>query len=163
MAPFRFLKTLCVAVTLVVGAFITQPQTAQAGERVVGQWSDGYWYPAQITGYDRQGYSLLFDDGDRARLASSQVRPFTWQPGTRVQCRWQGGRTYYNGVVAAISGNNVLIHYDDGDREQTNVVWCRSAYGGGGAVAPSHLRDSSSGVPDDPEEFLRAIERNRGR
>lgn len=143
---------------------LTLSQSAQAdGDRVLAQWSNGKWYPAQIATYRGGRYHIRFDDGDTARVTERQVRPFSWHEGTRVECKWQQGRRYHSGHITAIRGSRVRVQYDDGDREVTHVRFCRSATAGAGYVAPPHIRESSRGVPSDPKAFLRAINRNRAR
>ncbi|GAB4214573.1 MAG: hypothetical protein OHK0012_12880 [Synechococcales cyanobacterium] len=96
------------------------------GLRVLGQWSDGLWYPATVTSSQGDRIRLQFDDGDVATVAPSQVRSITWRPGTRLQCNWLNRGTYYSGVIAQMNGNSIYVHYDDGDREQTVIGRCRS-------------------------------------
>ena len=149
-----------VALALLVALAATTPAEA-GGSRVLAQWSNGKWYPAQITDYDGRRYHVLFDDGDTSYAKEHQVRPFTWDLGTRVQCKWQQGNRYYQGRIAGIRGDKVRIQYDDGGREVTNVRYCRSDSAGPPDRVPRHVRESSRGVPSDPKEFLRVIERNR--
>ncbi|MGN7614441.1 hypothetical protein ACQZV8_20415, partial [Magnetococcales bacterium HHB-1] len=158
--------TLLMITMMVSGLFLFQGdlEAFQRRDRVLGQWSDGLWYPATINGYRSGYYSVAFDDGDVARLAPAKVRRIYWGSGTRVQCNWKGRGKYYRGVIATKHGNHVMINYDDGDRENTVIGRCRSSSGGGSVQqrqrVPNHVRESASGVPSDPMEFLKAIERN---
>lgn len=57
--------------------------------------------------------------------------------GDRVSCNWKGGGTFYDGRVAEQrAGGRILIHYDDGDVEETTPDRCRVLAGGGGAPPP---------------------------
>ncbi|MGQ0587413.1 MAG: hypothetical protein ACT4PK_09460, partial [Gammaproteobacteria bacterium] len=48
-----------------------------------------------------------------------------FEVGDRVQCNWKEQGTYYPGVIARRDGDQVLVHYDDGDKEQTLLTQCR--------------------------------------
>ncbi len=134
------------------------------GTRVLGQWSDGKWYPARVQSQSNGRYRLQFDDGDVATVGGHQVTPLSWSSGTRVDCRYQGGRSYYSGVISRIAGNTLTVVYNGGNRETTAVGFSGR---GGSASAYSEqrrrLQESSADVPSDPTEFLRVIEQNRGR
>ena len=39
--------------------------------------------------------------------------------GTRVECRWKGGPTYFRGRISQLDGEYVYIEYEDGDKEWT--------------------------------------------
>lgn len=43
----------------------------------------------------------------------------------RVECRWKNGSTWYQGVIAEKTGNQVFIHYNDGDKEHTTIDKCQ--------------------------------------
>lgn len=107
----------------------TSHKGSRSGDRVIGQWSDGEWYPATVKSSDRNGYKLTFDDGDTAVVTKHQIHPFNWRNGSRVQCKWQNGSLYYTGVIASINGRSLNINYDDGDRETTTTQACRDANG----------------------------------
>jgi len=100
---------------------------ASAGDRVLGQWHDGLWYPATISSASGNGLHLAFDDGDRRTANPSQVRPIDWNVGTRVQCNWKGRGKYYPGVIGRKDGDQVFINYNDGDKELTTIGRCRSS------------------------------------
>ena len=100
---------------------------ASTGDRVLGQWHDGLWYPATIRSASGNELQLAFDDGDRRTANPSQVRPLDWQVGTRVSCNWLGRGKYYRGVIGRKNGDQIFINYDDGDKEQTTVGRCRSS------------------------------------
>jgi hypothetical protein len=98
----------------------------EVGDRVLGKWSDGLWYPARITNRDAGLYYLQYDDGDRGTAGFREVRAINWGVGTRVECNWKKGGTYYPGRIAAKRGETITINYDDGDREVAQIGICRS-------------------------------------
>lgn len=96
------------------------------GQRVLGQWGDGLWYPGTIAGRNGDFAHVSFDDGDRADLPRSRIRPIDWGVGTRLQCNWKSGGRYYPGTITRSNGLAVHISYDDGDQEDTSIGKCRS-------------------------------------
>lgn len=119
----RSLKGLIIGLLIFVAAVA---YAWQAGDRVLGQWSDGYWYPASIAGVDGANYSVSFDDGDTAVLPASKVRAMNWKVGTKVQCNWKQGGVYYSGTITSMEGEYIHISYDDGDQEDSTISICRS-------------------------------------
>ncbi len=98
----------------------------RAGDRVLGQWSDGFWYPARIQSVDGSRIRLIYDDGDLGTVGPNQIRAINWGVGSRLQCNWQNRGTYYSGTIAQRQGDSIFVNYDDGDREQTVIGRCRS-------------------------------------
>lgn len=96
------------------------------GDRCLGQWSDGYWYPATVVEAGEDAYSVAFDDGDSATLSDSQIRSIDWNVGTAVECNWKGGGSYYPGSITRKSGDAIHVSYEDGDEEDTSIGKCRS-------------------------------------
>jgi hypothetical protein len=107
------------------GAFAARTGYAR-NQPVLAQWSNGWWYAARISGWNSEVYHVAFEDGDTANLRPNRISGHVWRPGSRVQCKWRGGDTYYDGVIAARNGTAVRVHYDDGDREDTYLAYCRS-------------------------------------
>ena len=103
------------------------PSMAQvSGGRVLGQWSDGRWYPARVIWIQGNAISVNFDDGDQSVLDYSRVRSINWTEGTRVQCNWKNQGRYYSGYIAEMEGERIFIQYDDGDQELATIGRCRS-------------------------------------
>lgn len=98
----------------------------KAGDRVLGLWSDGLWYPANITGVTPAGFNVSFDDGDVAVLPATKIRMINWRVGTKVQCNWKRGGRYYSGTITRKQGDSIHISYDDGDQEDSTISICRS-------------------------------------
>jgi len=98
----------------------------QEGDRILGQWGDGYWYPGIISEASGDGFNVSFDDGDTAVLPASKIRAINWTVGTRVQCNWKGGGKYYSGTITEMDGESIHISYDDGDQEDSTISFCRS-------------------------------------
>ena len=97
-----------------------------AGERVLGRWGDGYWYPATVDRRHDDGVELHFDDGDLARVDGPRVRAIDWREGTRLQCNWKNQGRYFPATLAQRVGERIEIAYDDGERETATLGRCRS-------------------------------------
>jgi len=122
-ADMRSLKfgIACILVLLSAVAFAWK-----TGDRVLGQWSDGLWYPARIVGVTGADFNISFDDGDTAVLPASKIRRIDWKVGTRVECNWKRGGAYYRGTITKIQGEAIHISYVDGDQEDSTISICRS-------------------------------------
>lgn len=96
------------------------------GDRCLGQWSDGYWYPATVVNTGEGVYNVAFDDGDSAALSDSQIRSIDWNVGSAIECNWKGGGSYYPGTITKKSGDSIHMSYEDGDEEDTTIGKCRS-------------------------------------
>lgn len=98
----------------------------RVGDRVLANWShDEYWYPATIRTIDGERFYIRFDDGDKEWVASDRMMYIDIEVGDRVHCRWKGGPYYYPGRVARQEGENIFVHYDDGDKERTTISFVR--------------------------------------
>ncbi len=100
------------------------------GDWVLGNWrGGGYWFPGVVQSHEGGKITIVYDDGTRETVSSKQVRPYTWKLGTRVECRWSGGKAWYGGQITGISkdGTKLDIKYDDGDSERISTGGCRSS------------------------------------
>jgi len=96
------------------------------GNRCLGLWSDGYWYPATVVKAEAGVYFVAFDDGDSASVNESGIRAIDWRIGTYIQCNWKRKGAYYPGRITAMIGESIHVSYDDGDEEDTSIGMCRS-------------------------------------
>jgi hypothetical protein len=119
-----------IGLALVLGLVTAASASAQQrGDWVLARWQNGaYWFPGVIENRAGSNLTIAYDDGTRETVALSQIRPYDWALGTRVQCQWKGGTEWYSGKITAISRDGVTIDvaYDDGDREQTRTGACRA-------------------------------------
>lgn len=124
----RYAATLLLFATASLSLVLLAPEALaqSAGDRVLGKWSDGMWYPATVGSVSGSKVSLKFDDGDKATVDADDVRAIHWKVGTKVQCNWKGKGSYYKGVISSKNGESVHIKYDDGDEEDTTIGRCRS-------------------------------------
>ena len=99
------------------------------GDWVLGKWRDGeFWFPGVVKSRDGGTITIAYDDGTHETVSLSKVRPYDWTLGSRVECRWSGGKAWYAGAITGISkdGTKIDVTYDDGDRERIATGGCRS-------------------------------------
>src|SRR5262249_43721303 len=98
-----------------------EPPDLAAGDRVLGCWFDGFWYPGIILSVEGQRVHVLFDDNDQAMLTWDKVRPLDVTVGDRVFCRFKGGPFYHPGEVVRQHGERIFVAYEDGREEWSSV------------------------------------------
>jgi hypothetical protein len=99
----------------------------EAGDRVLARWAaDGMWYPARVSAVQGRDVSVAYDDGDVAVVDAGDVRAIDWATGSSLQCNWKNQGAYYGGEVAAMDGETITFHYDDGTSETMTISRCRS-------------------------------------
>jgi hypothetical protein len=103
--------------------------TAQpVGAWVLGQWRGGSaWYPGVVVAHRGNLVTIRYDDGTRETRPFTQVRPYDWRVGSRVNCLWTDGH-WYDARITAMDPGGLLISvlYDDGDTQITQTGRCRS-------------------------------------
>ncbi len=92
-----------------------------AGDRVLGCWFDGFWYPGIILSAEGKRVHVLFDDNDQAFLTWDKVRALEVGVGSRVQCRFKGGPFFHPAEVVRQHGERIFVTYDDGREEWSSV------------------------------------------
>lgn len=97
------------------------------GDRVLALWEDAYWYPGTVTKVEGNVLTIQFDDGDKATVDSERVNKLDWAAGDKVECRWPGDGKNYPGIFVKVEGEKVRIVYDDGDKADLTVQWCRQS------------------------------------
>ena len=122
------IKTIAAAAavaSLVSGAALAQTR----GNWVLAPWHDGdYLFPGIVQSNVNGQVRVRFDDGTTETMAATRIEPFTWQRGSRVECRWHNGARWYPGRIETISANgaNMHVRYNDGDQEDTLTARCRA-------------------------------------
>jgi hypothetical protein len=103
---------------------------------------------------------INYDDGDVEATTPEMCRSLSpagtqivatgggsFEVGARVSCNWKNGGTFYDGRVAEQrAAGRILIHYDDGDVEETTPDKCRSAtpVAAGGGLSGTYAIVSSA-------------------
>lgn len=120
------IRMLLLGVAFVAASTGSQAQTP--GDWVLARFRNGnYWFPGVVQGVSGGRITVQYDDGDRETLPVGLVRPYNWTIGSRVQCNFRGGGSWYSGRITALGGSSLSIDYDDGDRERTTTGRCRSS------------------------------------
>ena len=97
------------------------------GDRVVAHFrGGGFWFAGRVDTVQGGMVTVTYLDGDHETLPESQVRPFSWGPGTQVDCNWKRGGKFYPGQITSLQGDTAHISYNDGDQEDTSVAFCRT-------------------------------------
>jgi hypothetical protein len=118
---------MLIALTLLALSISPAAAAFKIGDWVLGQWQGGaYYYPGVVAQIQGNMITIQYDDGDVDTRPSNQVKPYDWRIGSRVECNWQSGGTYYPGHITQLGTVNLSIAYNDGDFEHTTVSHCRS-------------------------------------
>lgn len=117
------------ALLLLSPMLATPAMAQQVGDWVLSPWQDSTMdFPGVVVARGGNSVTIRFDDGTTETRHASEVRPFDWQRGTRISCRWSDGE-WYNARILRMEGDgyNLQIEYDDdGTIENTNTGRCRS-------------------------------------
>lgn len=113
-------------------ALVATPAAAQTapGDWVLAQWQGGaFYYPATVKSRNATMVTVVYDDGTVESRPSNQVKPYNWQIGSRIQCKWSDGKWYAAKITAMGSDNvSLSITYDqDGSTDATTTANCRSS------------------------------------
>lgn len=131
------MKSILKTVALAAAAFAliscattpSAPAPLTTGDWVLARWQeDREWYfPAIVTTRTGDELALQYDDGDVGTQPAENVRPFDWQEGTRLSCRWTDNN-WYPARITRMAQNryDILVLYDDGDKGEINTSRCRS-------------------------------------
>ena len=97
------------------------------GDWVLGNYQGAnYWFAGVISDVNKTGVSIRYDDGDLETVTLDRVRPYDWTVGSMVECNFKSSGRWYAGKITGLSGGNLAIAYDGGDKEQTKTALCRS-------------------------------------
>ncbi len=121
-------KTVKVVLAALIVASCGSAAMAQTkGDWVLGNWKGaGYWYPGVISSTSGSQITIQYDDGDRETVSISDVRPYDWAIGKKVECNYKNAGKWYPGKITSLGGERIGIAYDDGDTETTRTGRCRS-------------------------------------
>jgi len=121
----NFTKLLMVGGLLAGGVVSADAQSN--GDWVLGNYKGaGYWFPGIVEKSGGGKVTIRYDDGDRETVSISNVRPYDWMIGMKVECNFKGQGNWYRGTISSLAGEKIGIAYDDGDKETTKTGRCRT-------------------------------------
>lgn len=107
--------------------FATAASAYQKGDWVLAKYKNGpFWFPGVVESDTGRGVTVVYDDGDRETLPSNLVKNYNWAPGSVVECNFKSSGKWFRGKITTLSGEDLSITYDDGDKERTKTGLCRS-------------------------------------
>ena len=127
-----FYSLVCVALLSLSFFSTTALAEFNVDDRVECRWKNGTtWYPGIIAEKTGSQVFIHYNDGDKehttinkCRKTGSSAPTGSLVKGSRVSCYWKGGKTLFPGVIKEKTGNQVFIHYNDGDKEHTTLDMC---------------------------------------
>jgi hypothetical protein len=97
----------------------------KAGDRVLANWVDAFFYPGRVRQIKGNLYEIAFDDGDAAWVHQANVRTLDIRVGSDVFCRMQAGPLYYPASVRQQNGEKIQVQYENGQLEWTTISMVR--------------------------------------
>jgi len=96
------------------------------GDIILVNWSkDEYWYPAMIDSKTGEKYFVRFLNGDSAWTNEALIVSEDLKKGDVVYGKLRGRGQYYKGRILDRKGMTLIIQYDDGSVETTNLASVR--------------------------------------
>ena len=121
------MRSLQAAILLIALCAIPSAHAQTPGDWALARYKGGPdYYPGIVQSVSGNSITIAYDDGDRETMAIALTRPYDWRIGTRVECNFKGAGRWYPGVIASLSGPDIGISYDDGDKERTKTRRCPS-------------------------------------
>ncbi|MFA7587166.1 MAG: hypothetical protein WCY11_13400 [Novosphingobium sp.] len=108
---------------------VTPAHAQNVGDWVLAPWEDSdNLFPGVVVARSGQRVTVRFDDGTTEVRLAEDVRPYTWRPGSRIECMWTDGEWYEATIVAmGDDGTSLRIRYDeDGTMQNTQTGKCRT-------------------------------------
>ena len=123
------MKKLVLAAVLTASGMATVAAAQQPGDWVLSQWrGSAQYFPGVVQSRHGDLVNIRFDDGTVDAVPASRVRPYNWQVGSRIECRWTDG-SWYAAVITQMGndGSSITVRYEDGVVQNTATGRCRSS------------------------------------
>ena len=125
------MKTFRLSSAVAAILLVSAPAYAQeVGDWVLAPWQDSEMdFPGTVVARGSNNVTIRFDDGTTETRLIGEVRPFDWQRGSRISCRWSGDDKWYLATITRMDANGYTLQIrfdDDGSLEETNTGRCRS-------------------------------------
>ena len=113
---------------LAASAAATAAAAQQPGDWVLSQWrGSAHYFPGVVQSRHGNLVNIRFDDGTVDAVPANRLRPYNWQVGSRIECRWTDGNWYGANITAmGDDGSSIQVRYDDGVVQNTATGRCRS-------------------------------------
>lgn len=118
---------LVLAAVLTASASVAAAQ--QPGDWVLSQWrGSAQYFPGVVQSRHGNLVNIRFDDGTVDAVPANRIRPYDWQVGSRIECRWTDG-SWYAAVITRMGndGSSITVRYEDGVVQNTATGRCRSS------------------------------------
>jgi hypothetical protein len=117
------------AIAMQVASHLAYFENLEEGDRVWAPWNSATLFAGTVDKIEGNDAHIHFDDGDRGWVQLQQLLPLEIFAGLRVIARWKRGSSYFPGIVTQVKGEDVYVHYDDGDKEWTKpaalAIYCQ--------------------------------------
>jgi hypothetical protein len=116
-----------IAAAMVAASLVPSVAAAQQpGDWVLSRWRGSeHYFPGVVQSRHGDVVNVRFDDGTVDAVPAGQVRPYNWQVGSVVECRWTDGNWYAATITAMAGDSGLTVRYEDGVVQQTVTGRCR--------------------------------------
>ena len=128
-----FILALVAFFLAVTPIILIAQQVWEADERVLAEWANKAWYPGKIGSKCKDGYQILYDDGDTKCAAPHEITAEEVPTiddlavGTLVLAAW--GSAFYPAKVTKIDGSTYNVEYYDGYKQARSLDELRKLAG----------------------------------
>lgn len=117
-----------VLAAMLAASFPTSAFAQEPGDWVLSRWRGSVQYfPGVVQSRHGKLLNIRFDDGTVNSVPADQMRPYNWQVGSVIECRWTDG-IWYAATIIAMGGDgaSITVRYEDGIVQQTATGRCRT-------------------------------------
>ncbi|MCL2367677.1 MAG: hypothetical protein FWC72_01665 [Oscillospiraceae bacterium] len=132
------------------------------GQTIFARWKNSYYYPAVVDEVLDNQIKVTYLDGDKGTVAREHILELQEAFETlNFQGNWKHGGIFFKGALASHQPP-LVMHYNDGDVEQVELVQLRGAMPKSnqkvaGAAPESEARSSSRRDPKAGLEQLKSM------
>lgn len=121
------MKKLVLAAAMIASVMPSVAAAQQPGDWVLSRWrGSAHYFPGVVQGRHGNVVNVRFDDGTVDAVQADQIRPYNWQVGSIIECRWTDGNWYAATITAMAGDSGLTVRYEDGVVQQTATGRCRS-------------------------------------
>ncbi|MGF1578346.1 MAG: hypothetical protein ACFCD0_03165 [Gemmataceae bacterium] len=94
----------------------------KAGDRVLAPWDPTHLFVGTIVEVNKDQAHIEFDDGDQGWVNLEHINRLNLRPRQSVLARKKMGLTFYPGKVLEVEEDELLVEFEDGDKEWTTTA-----------------------------------------